>query len=433
MDTRLESGDRLILIVAGMLLTGLVLASFIFYPSSARSSPSFPSTYSASGGGCKAAYLLLERLGFPVKRWTNPPQELPDPGKGTRIVLILADPLIPPSTEEQAAIHSFAWRGGRVLATGAMGAAVLGGRTSFAAESTGTWRQFRAEAPAPVTRRAPAITLESSFRWPLLWPGHVRYYGDENGAVVIGYKIGRGEVVWWASASPLTNYGLSQASNIMLFLNSTGLSPQRRIADQPHRVPSAQPKNALVLWDEYFHGQQKTLWAYLGATPLPWALLQLAVLAASAWVAYGRRCGPLRPLTSSGIRFSPLEFVDALAGLYRRKGDACGILQLVYPRFRSLVAAHLRLPAPTTPDGLVSVQADAGLKAGATNEDLVSAMRQKLGEEDSSLGRLLERCEDGMRAAKLTEPEALQLVQRLHDAATRIGLLAPNARASSPR
>jgi hypothetical protein len=46
-------------------------------------------------------------------------------------------------------------------------------------------------------------------------------YGDGDRTVVVKYPFGRGEVLWWASATPLTNAGLKEPGNLEFF---SGLS-----------------------------------------------------------------------------------------------------------------------------------------------------------------------------------------------------------------
>ncbi len=156
-------------------------------------------------------------------------------------------------------------------------------------------------------------------------------------------RDGSGEIIWWGSDSPLTNYGITRASNLALFLNCVGSAPGTRI-----------------LWDEYFHGVRPGLWHYLSHTPLPWALLQLLVLAAFLVITYARRSGALRPLLRQP-RLSPLEFIETVGALYQRKGAAAGALEIAFPRFRFLLARRLGIPSTvTTAELILSVRERPG-------------------------------------------------------------------------
>src|SRR5208283_1073395 len=236
MKVPLDSGDRKILLVSTCLLVLLTVLAVLVPNRSEDSSRGFPSSYSAAKDGAKAAYTLLEEMGYRAERWTQPPEDLPAPSRDT--VLIIAGPFLPASAEEESRLRWFVSGGGRLLLTGKLSANLIG---ADGVEPTPSipdeWVTFAAEQPAPLTRHAPEITMESSVRWVHQPSGQQRYYGSSDGAAVTKFRIGKGEVIWWAGDSPLTNFGITRASNLDLYLNSVGLPGQSR-----------------VLWDEYFHG-----------------------------------------------------------------------------------------------------------------------------------------------------------------------------------
>ena len=55
--------------------------------------------------------------------------------------------------------------------------------------------------------------------------------------IVVSYKVGLGEVIWWGANTPLTNAAIAKSGNMALLLNSLG-----------------KPGEVRVFWDEYFHG-----------------------------------------------------------------------------------------------------------------------------------------------------------------------------------
>jgi len=185
--------------------------------------------------------------------------------------------------------------------------------------------------------------------------------------------------VWWASPGPLTNYGLTQASNLALFLNSVGF-----------------PERGRVLWDEYYHGQRPGFVAYLRRTPTPWMLLQFSVLALAVLMTYGRRSGPVREFVTSGSRLSPLEFIETLGDLYHRKGAASSALEIAYHRFRFLLLRRLGLPSTVTLD------------------ELQRSVRDRLGCREPEFFRMVQQCDRGLKLKHLSEPQTLRLVQELH-------------------
>ncbi len=385
MRSSLDSGDRKLLIFSGVLLLLMTAAGALLGPAPTVPGMGLPSSYSTGEGGAKAAYLLLEELGYDVERWEQSPAELPS--EADRCTLILADPLIPPSADEKNGLRAFVAAGGRLLVTGSLGATMLPeadpkaeGKPSFAAKA------FRAQLPGPLSVHAPEVTLRAPVRWGTRHAHHLRYYGDEAGAVVVRYRFGRGEMIWWADALPLTNGALTETSNFMLYLNSVG-DPDR-----------------LILWDEYFHGQRPGLWSYLGRTSLPWAGLQLGLLAATLLFTYARRLGPVRPLTVEGLRLSPLEFVETVGELYERKRAAAGALEVIVQRYRFLLLRRMSLPV------------------NARLEEVASMVRAQQGPDAARFVETLHEAEQSAVNRRLAESDALRLVGDLHEGARRLGL-----------
>lgn len=389
MPVAIDPGDRKLLIVAATLLLGLGLAGYLLSPASLGSSAGFPSSYGTNATGAKAAYLLLGEMGYRVERWTASPDELPANPRG--VVLVLADPIIEPSSDEATRITAFIRRGGTVLATGFTGGNALPGHEFVPTHKpVYAFQKFRPEGATPLTRDAPEILMESNFRWGKLLPGQAKVYGDADGAVVLSYRLGRGTAIWWADSSPLENFGLKQASNLMLFLNSVDASGG-----------TAGPTR--VLWDEYYHGQRADFWSYVGRTPAPWGIVQLGVVAVAALLTFGRRSGPVRPLVTES-RLSPLEFIDTLGGLYERKGASREALEIAYHRFRGALLPRL------------------GLGPSASVDDIVQRVGERLGWTEPGFQETLERAEDGVKSASLKNDEALALVRELYDYSRRFRL-----------
>jgi hypothetical protein len=389
MRVAIDPGDRKLLIVSGALFVAVSITGLVVSRPQVGGPAGFPSSYSSASDGAKAAFLLLEELGCRIEHWTLPPSDLPKDPQGT--LLVLADSFVPPSAEEKADLRTFVSRGGQALVTGAGGAGLLSETgVQPTAEPEFTEKMFAAELPAPLTRNAPEIFMRSSVRWERLRPSEQRYYGDDEGATVVSYRLGKGKVVWWGGSTPLTNHGLTQASNLALYLNSLGLN-------------TSTPSQTHVLWDEYFHGDRVSFWAYLGRTPAPWAVLQLGLLAAAALFTYGRRSGPVRaPVHES--RLSPLEFIETLGGLYQRKGAAREALEIVYHRFRLRLVSRMALPA------------------AASTDQIARGVRERLGWTVPGFWEILQLCERGIKSASLREAEAMRLIQELHDYSRRFRL-----------
>ena len=161
------------------------------------------------------------------------------------------------------------------------------------------WKEFAPALPSYLSRGANQVVMRPAAYWRDKNPALLRIYGDEKSPAVVSWRIGSGEVLWWAGATPLTNAGIVRAGNLELFLNSMA-------------GPSGEPLT--IYWDEYFHGARGSLWSYIAATPLPWGMLQIALLMLALMFTFSRRSGPIvQPAAVS--RLSPLEFVETMGGL----------------------------------------------------------------------------------------------------------------------
>jgi uncharacterized protein DUF4350 len=373
MQLALDSGDRKLLIGAAAIV--LVLAITAALVGTEGPSPSgYPSSYSAASDGGKAAFLTLQNLGYKTERWLDPPQAL----NAQDSLLILADPIIPPSKDERQALRKYVESGGKVLATGLRADMLLPEASAGANDILAVeWKQFPALFPGALTRGAESITLVPLAKWTGTGARYIPLYGTAEAPVAVIYQLGRGQILWLAASTPLTNAGIQRAGNMELLLNFVG-SPQR----------------TRIFWDEYFHGQGRSLADYFARTPLPWGLAQLGLLLALALLAFSRRSGPVHPMVRES-RLSSLEFIDTLGGLYQRAHAARGAVKVAYQRFRFLLAKRLGMPLT------------------ATDPDLEKVAQQRLA---PAMGLLdtLQRCRAAQDDLVLQDQKALELVQALH-------------------
>jgi hypothetical protein len=392
MPAGITPSDRKILLIGGVLLFGMLAATVLLAPPEQQLNSPVPSTYSAQPAGAEAAYALLSQLHYPVSRWEASPVELDAiPEKS---LLILAEPLQPPAGNEKKALKNFVEDGGHVLFIGAnirdyfpdaspQGAAL----SPWSIERTANWQTFNPSIPSRLARGAQRVTFDWPGYWGELKPSQLELYGNVEGAAVVSWQLGNGEILWWGSSTPLTNAGITKDDNLTFFLNALRNWPE----NQPYTI----------YWDEYFHGQRNSLWSYVGKTSLAWGVLQFGVLAATVLFTFSRRSGPTFA-PPGGSRLSPLEFVDTLGGLYERAGAAGSAVSVSYQRLRSLLARQLSLPS-NTPDNELGQAAD-----------------QRLGWKDARTAELLDRAANASRNTKLKPTEALKLVQKLEEYASQL-------------
>lgn len=376
MPIALDRADRKLLIGAIVLMIVLVATSAVLAPPEPAPAP-MGSSYSPGPTGAKAAYLLLGETGYSVERWAQPLTELPDSESDT--VLILSEPI--PQLAGKAdrdRLSQFIRRGGRLVFAGTQGSTFL--PLAFSAllkPLDAVTRTYSAVAVSPLTRGAPSVTMSATVKWNGYVPNGIPLYANKSDAVVVTYEIGKGQVIWWASATPLCNDEIGLPGNLNLLLNSLGPLEGKRI-----------------LWDEYYHGERRSLSSYLAGTPVTWMLAQAGLIYLVLLLAYGRRTGPIRaPVVES--RLSPLEFVETLGALYQTAGAASGAVEAVWQRFRYMVGTRLGLPA------------------SASVRQIFESARERLGWSEPGLFEALQKAERAAKDPDLSDSDALQIVDSL--------------------
>ena len=378
MPSQLAPADRRLLWVTGAIALVLMSFTVAFAPAERPVESNVPSSYSSQSGGALAAYLLLQDLHYDVRRWQESPVELASVGRGSLLLLVEPDEM--PSNRERQAIREFVERGGRVLFCG-------GAVQEFFPEADvslqrwdADWKEYSASLPSHYTRDARTVAIRPKALWKSLAPLQAKLYGDSTGAAVVSWPIGRGEALWWAAATPLTNVGIRRAANLAFVLDAIGPA-------------------STIYWDEYFHGQRASLWSYVERTPVAWALAQLALLLFAVLFTFSRRWGPVVRLPAPS-RLSPLEFVDTLGGLYQRAGATSVAVRVAYRHLRMRLCLQLGMPA------------------SATDEQVALAASARLGWDAGGLGGTLEAASS---PAHLPPRRALTLIQSLESYAAQLG------------
>ena len=369
--------DRKLLIGVGVVLLLILVASALLSPGG--DTGSIPSSYLASPEGAKGAYLTLKDAGYHVEQWENPPQDLPANGHG--IVLILAEPVVPPEQGEAAEVQRFLASGGTVLLTG-LGDGLVPGINFRSDVVTGK----ATVSPAAVSRLTAGgdITMQSWLRWDKDDYNVVTHFADDEGPVVVSYPVGQGRVIWWAGSTPLANLSITDAGNLDLLLAAVGDAHQ-------------------VLWDEYFHGQRRSLLGYAEDPPVAWTLVQAGLVLLVLVLTYSRRHGPVVPIATTGPRLSPLEFVRTLGGLYENANAAQVAVEIAYQRFRHRMARSF------------------GLSPELPAAQLAEALEAVVGRQASRLSATLAECESAVSQPELDSATAVRLTQALNELSMQLG------------
>ena len=379
---KIERSDRRLLIWAGAFMLLLILALTFFSQDEEESG--IPSTYSAQRGGAKAAFLLLQQSGYKVQRWEQSPSALPaDPA---HTVLVLASPFRAPTSDEKNALQTYLDRGGKILATGRSASIYLPkAETENELVPSPVAKEYQPQMLTPLTRGG-AIQMSPAAYWKGPATSSLAHYADGDRPIVVSYKAGLGEVIWWGASTPLTNAAIAKSGNMALLLNSLG--------------PAGEVQ---IYWDEYFHGEQSSLIHYAGDPPLKYGLLQTLLVFLALIFTFSRRNGPIHPLPQPS-RLSPLEFVSTLGKLYRRANAVHSVLAIPYARFRAQAARQL------------------GINQDVPAADLARALKNRLRYKDDSLAELLRQIENALHNPELQETQVLELVQQLNRHAQKLKL-----------
>jgi hypothetical protein len=370
---KIDQSDRRLLMWAALFLLPVIIA--LAFLSQEEEESAVPSTYSAQTRGAKAAYLLLQDIGYKVERWEQSPAELP--AEPAHTVLVLANPFRAPSPQEKNALQIYLSRGGKILATGSSPWMFLPqAETEYEPLPAPSWKEYQPQLLTPLTRGG-AIQMSPRAYWKDASTAYLVHYADDARPIVVSYKVGNGEVIWWGASTPLTNAAIGKSGNLALLLNSLG-----------------QPSDVEVYWDEYFHGYRSSFFGYMGEPPVWYGLLQCLMVFLALIFTFSRRNGPIHPLAETS-RLSPLEFVHTLGKLYRRAKAVHSALAIPYARFRMLATRQL------------------GIRSDVPAPELARALKNRLRYKDNALDDLLQQIEIALHNPELSEAWALELVQQL--------------------
>ncbi|MGO4515921.1 DUF4350 domain-containing protein [Terriglobus sp. 2YAB30_2] len=364
------------LVLAGIgIAIGLIVLVSIF-ASSSDPNDQRPIVSNAAAGGTKAAYVLLQRLGYRVQHSDAPLTAL-NTVDAEHTTLVIATPWAQFEKPEQDALGDFVKRGGHVLADGIAGAHLLPGfywlddlRPPERCLTTPQGSSALAHA-GPVLFH-PAILAKDD-----LLETYVAH-SCMGGAAVIYYPYGKGSIVWWASVEPITNRGLHDDANLRLLMASIGGTDRTILFNEA----DAQP---LPL----------SPWSKTKGIPLTALVLQLLAVLLFLFLAYGWRHGPLRTLATTP-RTSPLEFAYSMGNLYHKAGAGEAAIADARLRLIHMLEQQCGIGRETVREGAPAIAA---------------SLRERFNYDSPDIIPLLEETE----TLKRTSPAvALTVVKRFH-------------------
>jgi hypothetical protein len=387
--------DARILIGVSIAACLIIVVGAFFAPARLDRDPT-PSTYNSGSAGAKAAYLLLGRLGYRTQRLEEPAAALGQVD-APHATLILANAQLQDYRKDIPAFAAFLRRGGRILATGPVSASLL--PHSHFAQPSRIYTTLCYTTPQGLSplARAGRVAIEVPMRWDANDPATRVDQACGNDAVVIRYPVGKGEVIWWSSALPLTNRGLKEDPSLKLLLASVGAP------------------GSVVIFDEFIHGASKDLWATASGTPVFAMAWQLAAVALLLIFSFGRRSGPLRALVSAQ-RASPLEFAESMGDLYRKAGAVDVATSSAERRLMHFLESQGGIPRATL---------------NAVPETIAAAVTARFRYNASGLAEDIQAARDA-EFNKLSAKSALGLVKRLDRHISNLTSLMKHSQTKTP-
>jgi hypothetical protein len=389
MPIQLSSGDKKIFLIAAVFFTVLVILLLLVMPQNSQGRSNIPTTYSAASSGAKAGFLLLKETGYSVERWEQSPTRIQT---FQNTILIIAEPVQFATKAEKEALVRFIKQGGKIIAIGQLAAMMLPvDNAAITFESETVWETFPAAAPSPITQAAPQITMAPEAYWSSSSTALALYEKDKR-PVVVSYAHGKGTVIWWAAATPLTNAGLKEPGNLEFFIACLGDKATNRI-----------------LWDEHFHGYGASSTGTFESSMFAVMVAQLGLVAAFVLLTFSRRSGPIRPSVRE-IRLSPIEFIETLGGLYEHAHAAGVAVDIHHQRFLYWLAKRLGMPV------------------SASIEEFEVAMSSRWNFHDKEFAGILKQCSAARYFPEMAPGQALKLVRSLHSYALQLKLFPASAK-----
>ena len=392
--TRGGVSDKKLLWGVGGTMLALIVAMAVVKPAQSPDDPR-PTTSNNGPQGAKAAFLVLQRLGWKTSQGNRPLAEFNDgmdDAQAGRTTLVLAAPAydqteLPRLRQE---VERFLKRGGRVLATGPSGADLLpGGATKAPGLLQPKLCMTTPEGPGELARAGNVEMVEGS-----QWTSDEAKFEVEQRcgmeAAVVRYGVGKGEAIWWASAGPLENGELENDGDLKLLLASVGSGRE-------------------VVFDESLHGAVKSIWDAAKGLPLRWLALQAALLFVLVVVSFSRRRGPVRAPVRLP-RSSPVEFATSMGDLYEKAAASSAATEAAKRRLLRLLVREAGVAQWTIEEG---------------PEAIAEALRLRLGGDWSLVSEHLQEAGRAEHEA-ISMGSALALVRALSEDAVRVrALLAP--------
>lgn len=209
-----------------------------------------------------------------------------------------------------------------------------------------------------------------------------------KGPLLLDYAYGHGRVIVLSDPYIFSNEGIRLEDNLQLAINLCA------------------SREGFTAFDEYHQGRGVTnnaIVAYFTGTPvLVIAAQALFLLALVLWT-HGRRFA--RPLPLPNVdRRSSLEFVASMAEVQQQSRAYDLAIENIYSRTRRVLARY------------------AGLDYNSPRSEIAQRVASRSNVDRQQLEVTMRRCEDAINGEPISERQSLQLVRRLREIESALGL-----------
>ena len=219
-------------------------------------------------------------------------------------------------------------------------------------------------------------------------PAPVVHIGNREGALLLDYAYGAGQIVVLSDPYIVTNNGIKLHDNLQLAINALGGG------------------RGLIAFDEYHQGRgvtQNAFASYFAGTPVLALAAQIVLVILLVLWTNARRFG--RPLPLPHVdRRSSLEFVASMAELQERSRAFDLAIENIYTRTRRVLARY------------------AGVDYNSSRSEIATRVAQRSNIDGEKLEALMRECEEAINGEPISWRQSLDLVRRLREVERELGL-----------
>jgi len=313
--------------------------------------------------------LWLEQSGFKVQQVLSNPMKF-----GEVRALFVLNPLYPYTDEEAGRIREWVENGNTLIVAGSYPFIINGLLDVFDSSLRYLPNSTPLLSPSLPTLNSPPVQLinaEASYVIDTSRSDIVSHIASGEDKLLISFQQGDGTVWVSGTIQPFTNQGLGDEGSARLILNFLAHLPE----------------GSTIGFDEARHGFQEasaSLSGWLVSSPAGWGILSALVLTMTFLALRGRRFGRPVPIPEERLRREPVEYIRAMANLFRRSGQRGEMLKHYGNQLRRRLSERYAVDPRLQDDELVKTIAyrDANMDPAALRGLLGRLSRNKISEQE---------------------------------------------------